>query len=465
MSSNPNRGGAMDLQTLEWSGFRGFTSRTRFALPNITLLIGKNNVGKSSTYAPLLLLKQTLEARDHKTALLGRGSLVDVGPFTDYVSNHASDGTVTFRMSLNPDLVSKFGVRRQPTDVEIGFQSANGIDAFVSRQRVEDAAGEALITRSRRSPDSSFTFSSPLLPTRKSTGRPYREITAVRRQFREEQPHGFLFTSNGGLFLPQKIREDPIRWESVRDWYNSAYTVFDVQTAANYSLVDFLRSISYLGPLRSLPQRTYRLGAEPPVEIGVSGENAPELLFRHSDQGSSEEVNEWLNRLKYGKLKFDEVGPEYFQALLETPSGLTVNLADTGVGLSQVIPLLVQGSISKPGGTMIAQQPEIHLNPAQQSIVADFLISKAVAGVRVLVETHSEHVLLRLRRRIAEGKIAAEDVAVYFVEARGSETNIRRVPLGELGEISRADWPEGFFEDQLDEAFYLAAAQSVRAGA
>lgn len=452
----------MEDLTFEWSGFRGFKTRTSFTLPKLTMLIGRNNVGKSSAYAPVLLLKQTLSARDPRTALLGRGPLVDVGPFSDYVSDHDLEGVVTFRLSLDSSKVSRVRTAVPPAAIETSFRSVNGSDAFLSRQRVEDIVGDALISRSRKEPDGSFTFSSPLLPTARATGRPYREITAVRKEFRDEQPQGFLFSSYGGLFLPQSVREDAERWEAVRDWYNAAFRVYDVQTAANLALVEFLHSVSYLGPLRSLPQRTYRLGAEPPSEVGVSGEHAPELLFRHSEESSATEVNKWLDRLRYGTLRFDTVGPEYFQAQLVTRAGLVVNLADTGVGLSQVIPLLVQGAVSQAGSMMISQQPEIHLNPAQQSIVADFLIDRANSGVRVLVETHSEHMLLRLRRRIAEGAMAADDVAVYYVEATDDGTTLREVQVGDLGEISRDDWPQGFFEDQLEEAFALAAAQSLR---
>jgi predicted ATPase len=184
------------------------------------------------------------------------------------------------------------------------------------------------------------------------------------------------------------------------------------------------------------------------------------LLFRHVDDESAEQVNIWLDRLGYGRIEFDSLGNEYFQAQLVREDS-KVNLADTGVGLSQVIPLLVQGTLAHRSSMIISQQPEIHLNPAQQSIVADFLIERAMNDVRILVETHSEHVLLRIRRRIAEGTLDASDVAIYYVEASNGGTRLRPVPVGDQGEIRRSDWPQGFFEDQLGEAFALAAAQSV----
>jgi predicted ATPase len=92
--------------------------------------------------------------------------------------------------------------------------------------------------------------------------------------------------------------------------------------------------------------------------------------------------------------------------------------------------------------------------------VTDFFISRANEGVRVVIESHSEHVLLRLRRRIAEGKLNADEVAIYFVDNIDGATQLRRISLGEKAELDREEWPAGFFEDQLEDSFALATAQA-----
>lgn len=454
----------------EWTGFRGFRKNTSLRVPKLTILIGKNNVGKSSAYAPLLLMKQTLDANEPTTALLGRGKLIDMGNYSDYVSNHNIHDEVTFRIDIpfegQGGAVSSAKTGESsatsPYSLETTFKSENGSIPFLSKQRILSEVGKSIITRSRNYSDSIFNLNSPILPTREKSGRPYREITQLRKSLREEQPMGFLFSASAGLRLPYRARNDPKRWAELRDWYAATLELYDLQTEVNRRTRGFLDGISYLGPLRSLPQRTYRLSAEKPSEAGNQGELAPEILFRQKDEETADEVNLWLEKLGYGKLEFNEIGGDYFQVNLKTVTGLAVNIADTGVGLSQIIPLLVQGVSAKKGSLIISQQPEIHLNPAQQSILADFLIDKAKTGTRMLIETHSEHILLRLRRRIAEEKISADEVAVYFVENVDSETLIKEVPIGELGDISRDDWPSGFFEDRLGEAFSLAAAQSER---
>ncbi|WP_282858229.1 AAA family ATPase [Pseudoclavibacter helvolus] len=368
-------------------------------------------------------------------------------------------------MDLGPSTTSISRGSETARAMSVTLASQDGHTTYLSRQHLEGQDGQIIVQRSRNAPGAAFSVKSTLLPSNLTAGRPMREVTALRTELRQEKPNGFLFSGIGALLLPRRVREDQERWNRVQEWYNAAYRLYEVQTNANHAIEKFLREILYLGPLRSLAQRTYRLAPESPTEIGEIGEFAPEMLFRLRDSGELDGVNHWLGNLGYGELKFEKLNDEYFQVLLESKDGGSVNIADTGVGLSQVIPLLVQATLAKPGSTMIAQQPEIHLNPAQQSVVTDFLIERANEGVRTIVESHSEHILLRLRRRIAEGTIKASDVAIYFVEGERGTTNLRPITIGPRGELSRDDWPRGFFEDQLTDSFAMAAAQSTRPNA
>lgn len=460
----------MEPVSFAWRNFRGFSTTTRFELPAFTLLIGRNNVGKTSAYAPLLLLKQTLGASDPDTALLSRGEFIDVGPYSDYVSRHEVARRVDFTFDLPLDMVrplNRIGSNAAsnepiiPRTVEMMFQSPDeGRSAQLFRHVVSDQDGKAIVTRTRKPTGTGFTVRSRLLPVATSVGRPLKEVTGLRSGIQNERPEGFSFSGLGALRLPRVWREDQERWAKVREWYNAASDLFDTYHIVNLALESWLQEISYVGPLRSLPQRTYRLAPEVPSNVGRDGQHAPEILFRGRDDESSTQTDYWLRLLGYGPLKFESLGEEYFQMFTEPPDGVSVNVAYSGVGLSQLLPILVQGNTTPEGGTLIAQQPEIHLNPAQQGIMADFLIELAKNNRRVLVESHSEHVLLRLRRRIAEGEIAAADVAVYYFDAANGRTRARRIELGESGEIERDDWPTGFFEDQLDDSFALALAQS-----
>jgi hypothetical protein len=150
--------------------------------------------------------------------------------------------------------------------------------------------------------------------------------------------------------------------------------------------------------------------------------------------------------------------------LVTTRNALPVRVADVGVGVSQILPVVVAAlDPGRPGITAI-EQPELHLHPRIQVELGDLFASQAAKGGIFLIETHSEHLLLRFMKRMRQTydatlgngtpKMRPEDIAVYFVEIEpdGTETLIREMPLNERGELVKA-WPGGFFEEDLHEIF------------
>lgn len=435
----------------------------------MTLLIGRNNVGKTSAYAPLLLLRQTLDARNHETALLFRGDLVDFGSYEDIVTDHDADQKIEMTLDFGPIYFPhdypNLNDNSIPQIIDLTFGHSLNHTADLIKSSVQSEDGKVIVSRTRQA-DGAYKVLSPLLPRNTEVGRPIREVSQLRRNMAKEAPNGFLFSGIGGLRLPRKWRDDNDRWQKVQGWYRGCSAIYDVYSEINYHVTSALREIAYLGPLRSPPQRTYRLSAEPPSDVGRDGQWAPEVLFRSSEDHGSDvlrRANEWLVKLGYGELSFSPLG-DYFQVFVKKlGSNVAVNLADCGAGLSQLLPLLVQGCVMNPGETLIAQQPEIHLNPAQQDLITDFLVNLVTSGRRVIIETHSEHVLGRLRRRIAEGDtIANSDVALYFSESIENRSTLRRIPIGEWGEVPPTEWPQGFFGEQLENSLKMAIAQSRR---
>ena len=160
-----------------------------------------------------------------------------------------------------------------------------------------------------------------------------------------------------------------------------------------------------------------------------------------------------------------EAQPEEIQdlVLVDQRTDTPVSHRDVGIGVSQVLPVLVSAYASTDK-LLAIEQPEIHLHPALQAELGDVFIESALGEGRntFLVETHSEHLLLRIMRRMREtsaGKlpdgvpeVRPEDVMVLFVEPDGARSLIREMPLNERGELVKA-WPGGFFEEGLREIF------------
>ena len=148
--------------------------------------------------------------------------------------------------------------------------------------------------------------------------------------------------------------------------------------------------------------------------------------------------------------------------LIDKRTGTPVSHRDVGIGVSQVLPVLVSAYAWRDS-LLAIEQPEIHLHPALQAELGDVFVESALEGGNTfLIETHSEHLLLRIMRRIRETSsgdlpngvpaVRPEDVTVLFVEPDGPKSIVREMPLNERGELVKA-WPGGFFEEGLREIF------------
>lgn len=148
--------------------------------------------------------------------------------------------------------------------------------------------------------------------------------------------------------------------------------------------------------------------------------------------------------------------------LVDQRTNTVVTHRDVGIGISQVLPVLVMAYGSK-GKLLAMEQPEIHLHPALQAELGDVFIEAALGSRQntLILETHSEHLILRLMRRMREtyqGKetglppVTPADVSVLYVEPDGARSIVREMPLNELGELVKS-WPGGFFEEGLREQF------------
>jgi len=141
-----------------------------------------------------------------------------------------------------------------------------------------------------------------------------------------------------------------------------------------------------------------------------------------------------------------------------------VDLPDVGFGVSQVLPVLVQLFYAPANSIIIMEQPEIHLHPKAQALLADVMIDAISArengrerGIQLIVETHSEHFLRRLQRRIAEDAVTNNQVAAYFADTKTTPTSLQGLKIDEGGNI--INWPDDFFGDEMGDI----TAQSLAA--
>lgn len=208
-----------------------------------------------------------------------------------------------------------------------------------------------------------------------------------------------------------------------------------------------------LGPIRPTPQRLY-------IEEGVADTAAQALIRRlFQDKGLLAGVNEWFERLEIPySVSVDRLvsqrsgeGRGYLFELSDTRTGVDVSLADVGYGVSQVLPIVTE-CLGSSSSVICIEQPELHLHPRLAADLAELLVESATRGNQILAETHSESMLLRVQRLVREGRIAADDVAVLYVDnVSGTGARVSRLRLDVEGDLVDR-WPGGFFDDRLADA-------------
>lgn len=243
--------------------------------------------------------------------------------------------------------------------------------------------------------------------------------------------------------------------------------------------------VRYVGPLRHAPYRPFPSAPDPDLgEVGVEGEYVASVLQanrgieRHYPVpgGATEQlplleaVKRWLVDFGLAEdLRVREDTPLVL-GIDVVPPGLerAVTLSAVGVGVSQVLPVIVQCLVAGPGALVVLEQPELHLHPAAQQRLGDFFLACTAWGQNLLVESHSEYLVLRLRRRVAEDQTdRLKDDLVLLFASRGheGETVYRPIELTNTGAL--VEWPDGFFDQGADEAHQLliaSAAKQRRAG-
>ena len=453
---------------VRWRNFRSLEDTGWLEIRPLTIILGPNASGKTSLIAPLLVLKQTVESVESSLAMKTQGALFNAGTYRNLIFSHSAERTLSLglRFHFHDPKQEKEEIKPvgnyPPGVAELDFVATdNGLAPILQRYAIHDILARPMLVR-KRLKSGFYSLGGPLAPT------PGIDLFQAAKR---SSPIHFMFTAES--VFREQYRQDVKRSQQHRERSADNPPVhlkieapiqryLAIITYVEQYFESLLSRIAYVGPLRERPQRLYELSGEAPETVGVRGEAAPEIIFRNRGSELNRIVNKWINRFDFGfDLQCEDLSEGVFNVVVRrTNSSPPINLADTGFGLSQVLPLIVQGVYAPPDSLMIAEQPEIHLNPKLQTVLADLFVDVAKHNRAVLVETHSEHLLLRLRRLVAEGEISAENVALYFVEREGDKSQVREVSMKQNGHIP--DWPKGCFGESLRESLALAAAQDRR---
>ena len=426
------------ITELSAQNFKSWENTGKLQIAPLTGFFGANSSGKTSIFQTLLMLKQTAERPPEWDGAIDfgdEGSVVNLCSFNEVIHQHKSGLSLDISVSW-----------KLPEKLIIGGRGA---------------AGQAL----PRTPRSS---------NRLEVGALSFSTTIVSAGADSVVVDGFGYMSDGyeffgivrdsdsqyKLIYPPNFRAQgafssiPFRCYGIRD--GSARVPDTPFLSFERAFKSLFSRIHHLSPLREPPRHHYIYGGEHPKGVGQYGEQAISALLAGRIQLLSvdEQILKWLERLDLidsYRLQADPDGEKNYEFRLKKyKDGPEVRLTDIGLGVFQILPTLALCYYVPEGSILILEQPEAHLHPKSQADLADVFIDVVKnRNIQIILETHSEHLLRRLQRRIAEEEIPATDTALYFCQVNHGISEIEQLDMDEYGNIT--NWPQDFFGDVTGE--------------
>ena len=214
-------------------------------------------------------------------------------------------------------------------------------------------------------------------------------------------------------------------------------------------------SVNQIGPLRASPQRYYLLDQESYALSPDFSKGESIVMALKSYKTLKNNVNKWLDKFEFNINV--ERSEEVIHHLKVSQNKLDLNIMDVGFGVSQILPILVQCFFSKEETLTTIEQPEIHLHPQMQAQLANLFVEVSTEKKRnLIIETHSEYMLRRLRRLVADPKydtINANDVGIYFFEGKDianekDYVTVKKLPMSKTGQF---EWPDLFYRTEMED--------------
>ena len=448
------------LTRLRIKEFKSWKDTGDIDLRPITGLFGANSSGKTSVLQALLLLKQTADSPDRAPVFNfgGKRTPMDLGSFRDVAHVHEVNNILEISIdweaqqslkitdSKNRDRVvvdsrqlgftiqasQRLGPNVEPVSVEQMWYRVGGTTQFGMRQISQEAkSGYEVFARAPRfSLAPTADQSRPLPPPNKCYGFPAQ----------------------------------------VRAYFQNAGFVADLELA----LEECLRDVYYLGPLRAYPERQYIRTGTAPSDMGRAGESVVDAILASRERGDKigrgrgrkrltleQYIAEWLKKLglihDFRVVPLAAASPVFEVRVRQSQGGAETLITEVGFGVSQILPVLVLCFYVPEGSTVILEQPDIHLHPSAQAGLADVLIDVwEKRKVQIILESHSEHLLRRLRLRVAEEEISEKKVGLFFCTTADRGSDLTTLQLDSFGNI--ANWPAGFFGDEFGEIATMSKA-------
>lgn len=428
------------------SGYKAIRNSAELKIAPLTIIAGANSSGKSSFMQPFLLMKQTLDSAFDPGPILLYGPNVKVTDRSQILSRGKSrrDVVDSFRVGM-----TAHGVTR-----EVFFQATDQ-DLAIEMDRITAAADTIQLTQPLGKGEEGE------LKERFSdlADRYLKVVSDVRSG--ESTEWGFDVQRNRCfLELMLDVGDGDARYGfSIRD---------DLTDEQRW--IDLLRGIIHVPGLRGNPERAYSRSAVGSTFPGTFDTYVASIVYKWT-QEDRDRLLQLSSQLETLGLTWKLTAKRLNDASIELLVGRTnraqqggandvVSLADVGFGVSQTLPVLVALLTARRGQIVYLEQPEIHLHPRAQHLLADVLVDAARRGVFVVTETHSSLVIRGIQTAIAEGRLPPRDLSLNWFN-RDPRTGFLKISTADVDSAGRfGNWPVDFDDVARDADWaYLDAVE------
>lgn len=453
--------------------FKSIGSLTNYEVLPLTILSGTNSTGKSSFIQLLLLLKQTIELDSAKYPLYLDGKLFPVRRYSDILNNKAIDNKLKVELVFSKSEIEKYKDFHEISFYEVfdNYSLFIGFEFDIKENKIYVSQFETKF----------------VIP---NTTKPEHFIKAVTNS------NGFNIETNVAVFSNEDLyaKEGQYKIKNISysgfipTGYEIEYTdggktvlkeVLKIDGIKTI-LKDFFESLNYIGPSREEPREEYRNTGNY-TTVGINGEHTAEVLGKLSNENVKyltieddlestrfvEQEGTYLDAVKYWICQrlnlcsdiYSKKMTDSYVVYVKNLSGVESTIRHVGFGISQVLPIIIEGLRLKSGETLIVEQPEIHLHPKIQSHLFDFMNCMVQQNKKVIIETHSDHFITRLRRRIAEdsSNTLHDKVALTFIEPSFNDLMFRNIGIDDFGGLDY--FPDDFIEKSDVELKAILKAQ------
>lgn len=471
------------IYNLSLQNFKSFYNLDVLQIKPLTVLCGANSSGKSTILKSVLTLKQSFSGSKTRDALILNGELVNNGFFEDVIHNGIGD---FFTISQSFCVKRPFDKRGRMINRTANVQTYKALQKiFLETRKCPLYFNIELSITFGKNVNSSFNHMPSIyeyiLTITVQTGEK-NIVSTVKLKRNSDDTFALAWINVPDVnhkmltgeakqcvayFYDLQLGNAYVNADSITSESNIAEVTAllpNIYTLCKIA-ADQYQSVSFLGPLRQSPARAYMYTNEI-FSIGTMGEYTPFVLA----QNKNKLINVAIPCIQNDKITYQNEQMTLFDAtqfwldymgikpihisqnseLIKLTIGNS-SIADVGFGISQLLPIIVEGLSILPEQTLILEQPEIHLHPSLQMKLIDFVISLVKKGKQVILETHSDHIINRLTRRSMEEEstFLIENSIVYYVGQVENESKIDYIKLDKVRGI--AECPEEFFSQYSSE--------------